>query len=233
MKNTIRRLTVLLLIAALMLSGCGGKETSVAGKVEPLPTTEPAVEDTPLSMGRIEGGIYTNDYAGFGCKLDNNWTYASAEELQDMPDDVQELVEGSELADNMDVYPQLFDMQAENVNDLVNMNVVYTKIPMKERLAYAVLSEEQELEQVMAQKDMLAESYAQAGITLQSMEIVTVNFLGEEHYAMYTVAETQDVPYYMVQLLNYDIGAYGVTLTISSFIEDKTGEVLDLFYKVG
>ena len=74
---------------------------------------------------------------------------------------------------------------------------------------------------------------AQAGITLQSMEIVTVNFLGEEHYAMYTVAETQDVPYYMVQLLNYDIGAYGVTLTISSFIEDKTGEVLDLFYKVG
>lgn len=230
MKRMYRLLVSLILVMALLLAGCGGKQEEVSGKITPN-ETEAAVEENPVSLGRIEGGVYTNAYAGFGCKLDANWVYYGAEELQELPDDVRNQIEGSEMGEAMEGYPQIFDMQAENVNDLTGMNVVYTKVGMQERLAYSMLNEEQEIDAALEQKDMMVDAYAQAGIEVQSMEKVKVTFLGEEHYALYTVAQTQGVAYYMLQINNYDAGAYGVTLTVSSFLEDKTEDVLNLFYK--
>ena len=32
-------------------------------------------DEHPLSLVRLEGGIYTNTYAGFGCELDSSWTF--------------------------------------------------------------------------------------------------------------------------------------------------------------
>ena len=43
---------------------------------------------------------------------------------------------------------------------------------------------------------------------------------------------TQGVPYYTLQIMDYTVGQYGVTLTVSSFVEDKTQQLLDLFYAV-
>ena len=56
-------------------------------------------DEHPLSLGRLEGGIYTNTYAGFGCELDSSWTFYSAEELQDIPSSVKDAISGSELGD--------------------------------------------------------------------------------------------------------------------------------------
>ena len=231
MKKKISILTALLLAACLVFAGCS-EEKAVSGEITPQQTTEPQLAEKELSVGRIEGGVYTNAYAGFGCALDSNWTYYSAEELQEMPEDVQSLVEGSELSEDMQKYAQIFDMQAENVAELTGVNVVYTKIGMQERLAYALLDESDEIDAMLESKDSMIEAYAQGGITVQSMEKVKVTFLGQEHYALYTVAQVEGIPYYMTQLLNYDIGAYGVTITASSFVEDKTADVLDLFYVV-
>lgn len=230
MKKNSCMLIALLLAACLVLCGCGGEKT-VSGEITPQ-ETEAQLQEKELSMGRMEGGTYTNAYAGFGCDLDSNWTYYGSEELQEMPEDVKELMEGSELGDNMEAYPQLFDMKAENVNDLTSINVLYTKIGMQERLAYALLDEEAEWDAMLEQKDSVIEAYAQAGMMVTSMEKVEVTFLGEAHCALYTVAEMEGVPYYMLQINNYDLGTYGVTLTIASFLEDKTADVLSLFYAV-
>ena len=78
-------------------------------------------------MGRLEGGVYTNSYTGYGCNLDSSWTYYSAEELQDMPEAVKEAMEGSELGDSIDTLNQFTDMMAENVEALTTMNVLYQK----------------------------------------------------------------------------------------------------------
>ncbi len=250
MKRSIAYLTALMLCVA-MLMGCGGGEADVAGKTTPLdgqaapeapkseltqttePTAEPEPEENELSLGRMEGGVYENSYAGFGCKLDANWTFYGAEELQELPDAVKEGMEGTELGEVMENYPQITDMMAENAETLASMNVLYTKIGVKERLAYSLLSEDDIIDMTLeGQKDMLVEAYEQAGISVKTVEKVEVTFLGETHKALYTEGEVSGIEVYMLQVIDYTRGQYGVTLTVSSYIEDRTQEILDLFYKV-
>lgn len=234
-----------LLLALIMVfsvfAGCAAKEPA-SGEIssreeaeeEQIPEAEPEVieEETPVSLGRMEGGVYTNTYAGFGCELDENWTFYTAEELQELPENVNEAFGDSELGELADGYAQISDMAADNANDLTTMNVLYTKLPMQERLFYLTLTEEELLEISLNQQDMLAEAYAEAGIELVSMEIVPVSFLGEDHYALKSTTVTQGVDYYILQIMDYTRGSYGVTLTVGSYFEDKTPQLLDLFFAV-
>ena len=228
----MKKLFALLLVLSMLLCGCGGSQPT--GEVTPITeaATEPAPTEKPLSFGRIEGGTYTNDYAGIGCQLDENWSVYSAEELQELPEMINGAVEGSQMEQVMEDYPQFFDLQAENVNDLLAVNVVYTKVGMQERLTYAVLSEEETIDATLQHKDMMIESYIQAGMEVESVEKVKLTFLGEEHWGIRTVAYTQGVPIYMLQVMNFKLGAYGMNLNATSYLEDNAQSVLDLFYVV-
>ena len=220
------------LILVLSMTACGKTtESSVAGKVEP---TEEATEaaETPVSMGRLEGGTYINEYTGYACDLDSNWAFYTAEELQELPENVQEILADTEIGDNMEGIPQFTDMMAENVEKLVTVNVMYTKVGMQERLVYAVMSDEQIIEEVLKQKDSMIEAYAQAGMDVESMEKVTINFLGQERTAMKTVSNVDGVTQYTLQVFDYHLGQYSVTLTATSFVEDNTQWVMDQFYPV-
>ncbi len=255
-------LLTLMLALSLMISGCAKDEPPVSGQIEPNPTqssevvtttapatvpTQAATEETvppettevpesteseAAALGRLEGGTYTNSYAGYGCQLDESWVYYSAEELQALPDNIEEVLADSELAEDMAQMSQIMDMQAENADELATINVLYSKLGLQERLAYMVLTEEQVIDSVLEQKDMLVQSYTQMGMEVSSLEKVQVEFLGQEHWAMKTQAMTQGVPYYTLQIMDYTAGQYGVTLTVSSFVEDKTQQLLDLFYAV-
>lgn len=224
-----------LLAAVMVLAGCGKKD--ISGTVTPAETKATETESTeqeenPLSLGRLEGGVYTNTYAGFGCTMDSSWTFYSAEELQDLPGTVKDALSGSELGDALADYDQITDMMAECVDDLTTINVLYQKLSMQERIAYALLSEEEVLDTTLEEYDLLVEAYAQAGIDVTSMEKVSVTFLGEPHTALKTTATTQGVDYYVLQVFDYQLGEYSVATTFSSYVEDKTESLLDLFYKV-
>ena len=61
MKKTMRLLLILALAAAL-LAGCGAEPENLGGTVTPTasaPTEVP--EEGGVSMGRMEGGVYTNE----------------------------------------------------------------------------------------------------------------------------------------------------------------------------
>lgn len=233
----MKKLFILLTVAALLLCGCGNSEP-VSGEVTPVTeapaevTEAPAPTEKPLSFGRIEGGTYTNTYMGIGCTMDENWSIYSAEELQTLPETVQGAIAGSDLESVMADYPQIFDLQAENVNDLLAVNIVYTKIGLQERLLYATQTEEETVDGILSQADLIKESYTQAGMEVESMEKVKLTFLGEEHWGVRTVANAGGVPIYMLQVMNFDLGAYGVNLTATSYLEDNAQSVLDLFYPV-
>lgn len=213
-------------------------EPTVPEVTDPEPTApetteaEEADPDSNLSLGRMEGGIYTNEYVGYACALDSNWSFLSAEELQQIPSTVSDLISGSELAEALGDTAQFTDMMAENINDLTTMNVLYQKLSLQERLAYAALSEADVVDATLTQKDMMIAAYQQAGILVASMEKVTVTFMGEERTAIYTVASVQDVPYYLLQFFDFRLGAYAVTTTLASYVEDNTAALTELFYRL-
>ena len=183
-------------------------------------------------MGAMEGGVYTNEYVGYGCKLDENWVFATAEELQQLPENVSELLADSELVDENTALTQFYDMQAENVTDLLSINVVYQKLDMATRAAYMLMTEERILDEVLKLKDSMISSYATAGIIATSIEKVQITFLGEERYALFTTASVGGTPYYILQLFDYHLGAYSVTTTLASYVENNTESMLPLFYAV-
>lgn len=224
---------ILVLILALLLSACGSPgKSGVTGSIQPA-ETETAETEQPVSMGRLEGGVYTNSYTGYGCSLDSSWVYYSAEELQELPEDTMELFEDSELFDDSDVLNYFTDMMAENAEAMTTMNVLYQKLSMEERLAYAAMDEGEILEYVLEEMGgEMADAYAQAGFTVESAETVTVTFLGQQRTALKTAYSMEGVPYYTLQLFDFGLGKYSVTLTLASFLEDNTADLLELFYAV-
>ena len=110
------------------------------------------------------------------------------------------------------------------------MNVLYQKLSIQERLAYAALNEDQVVDATLEQSDAMVAAYAQAGIAVSAMKKVKVTFLGEERTAIHTTATIQDVPYYVLQFFDFDLGGYAVTTTVASYVEDRTADLAALFY---
>lgn len=215
----------------------GGEEVVVSGEVAPNDgpgeTEEvPELTDAPLAIGRVEGGIYTNEYLGVAASLNENWAFYTAEELQELPGLASEGFEGTELGELAKDVEYFTDMQAENINDLTVLAIGYQRLDLATRLTYAQMTEEEIVDVTLEQKDMLIEAYTQGGIETESVEKKTVEFLGEEHCALYTVASVEGTPCYILQLYAYNIGEWGVTMTFTSYIEDRTESLLELFYEI-
>lgn len=238
-RRNLSWILAIVMVLSLALSGCGTSEKDISGTVTPVatkpvqtPTEEPA-EEKVMSLGRIEGGTYTNNYVGFAMDLDSSWTYHSAEELQEIPENVAELFEGSELGDSINPLTQITDMLAENVNMMTTINVLYQKLDMQSRVAYALMDEEAILDATLTESDMIIEAYAQGGIEVSSLEKVSVTFLGEERMALKTTSTMEGVPYYTLQVFDYHLGEYSATITFASFLEDQTESLLAMCYPIG
>lgn len=225
-----RIFAMLLIVVMLLMTACGGSDEEVSGHVEAPAETQAPEEN--LSLGRLNGGVYTNKYTGYGCTLDSSWSIYSAEELQQMPDIAKEAMEGSELAEAIDTMSQFTDIMAENVDQLLTFNVLYQKLGTEERMANAILSEKDMIEGVLGMQDQMIDAYAQAGITVKSMEAVEITFLGKTRTALHTSTDMQGVPYYILQIFDRKLGSHSVTLTLGSYVEDNTMSMLELFYTV-
>ncbi len=147
--------------------------TEAAKDEEPKVTEAPKATEAPeetgntTSLGRVQGGKYVNEYMGISCTLDSNWEFYTAEELQELPQNVEELFAGTEAEDLMSNLQSITDMTAENATELTSMNIMYQKMSMQERLAFANMSNDDVVEaMVTSQKDMLIATYAQAGINV-------------------------------------------------------------------
>ena len=224
-KTTMMRLFALVLALMMVLCACGDSKDQISGTVTPA-ATEAAEKE--MSLGRIEGGIYTNNYVGFQMELDSNWTYYSAEELQDIPSNVAEMFKDSELGQNVDTVNQFTDMMAESVEDLASINVLCQKMDVQTRLVYATMDDEAIVDMMLEQSDLLIEAYASAGITVEKIEKVTVNFLGQQRFALKTTSSIEGLPYIALQLFEYHLGQYSVTTTFATYLEDNTESLLDL-----
>lgn len=245
----MKKLIPLMLVLALLLCACGDSNvpsgtitTTEPAATEPAATepvaTEPPATEPPatepakiMTLGRIEGGTYTNDYWGFAMDLDSTWVYSSAEELQELPEDVSGMLNDSELSESL--LANIYDMQAESAEALANINVLYQKMDLATRLTYASMTDDQILDALLAQMDTMVEAYTQMGLTNVAITKTTATFLGAEVPALMTTYMMQDVPAYCLQIFNFHLGQYSCTITFTSFLEDRTADLAAMCYAIG
>lgn len=185
--------------------------------------------DNAVVFGVLEGNVYTNEYAGFRLELDDNWTLMTSEELQELPENVEQLMQGTALGETMKKYTQLFDMQAQSLTDMRSINVVYQVKAAALALAGNLLTEEQLIDATLTQKDLMTSTYESMGMEDITIEKTKVQFMGQERFALKTSAKMLGLEYYIVQLIDYSCGEYGVYITCAAFGEADLDGLLALF----
>ena len=123
-------LTILMTMAA-----CGQQTTDEAGG-----TVDPgAVEDQGTSgqvdmpaddagtpeLGSVNGGTYTNEFAGIGCTLDETWTFYTEAQIAEINGFLTEGTSDEEMRQLMEENQSVYDMYASSTDGLMTMNVVF------------------------------------------------------------------------------------------------------------
>jgi len=199
---------VLALVLALCLVACGTAEA---------PKSNIEKNDDSAALGTMQGGVYTNEYAGFKLTLDDKWVFSSEEELKEL--DSEDWADGAGVT----------DMIADNEETFSSIDISYLKLSMTERLAAATTTEEEIVDAMMEEKDELIAEYTQEGAQDVTMEKKTVTFLGQQRVAVLTTGSIEGISFYILQLQDYTKGSFGVLITLSSYITDSTQELLDMF----
>ena len=207
-----------------------GEEATATPEADDAEATEETGKTT--SLGRVQGGVYGNEYVGVSCTLDSEWEFYTAEELQEFPVDVAEMFKGTDMEDEMSQMSYITDMSAENQEDFTSMNIIYEKLDLQQRLALGNTTSSDIVDTMLVyQKDMLTTTYAQAGINVLDMSKKSVEFCRETMDGLYMYCDVSGIPYYTLQIFDYSLGDYAVTITLASFMEDKTAELATLYAK--
>ena len=246
MKKRYSLILTALLVSALLLNGCGSPdptETSASPtEAVAAPSSEATVpaqapsesapatteELTPVVLGTVNGNVYENEYVGFGCEFPENWTLAPAEVLQELPDAVADILADTDLDTSI---PQIMDLYAQDPEQGTSVNVLYTEMPATERLAYLLLNDDQIIDSVLEQKDLLVDSYAQAGMETQSIEKDSASFLGQDRVVIRTTCRANGLDICIIQVFDYHLGGkYAVTTTFSGLSPEAVENTMAMFY---
>lgn len=195
------------------------------------PTEEPAAAESDaeaLPLGEItetETGIhYENAELGIACDLDKNWYVYSEEEMAQLAGITADKFKGSnyeELMKNSNVF---YDFFASRIDGLatINVNFSYTGSTLGVDI-------EKYLDFMLPQMKTMIES---SGMTDVVVEKNTVTFAGSERSGILIHAKTEGIDYFAQQVY-FTVGPRISTLTMGTFLEDTTADLVALFQPVG
>lgn len=238
----ILALALVLCMAAACFAGCGKSEESIRGSVTPekkesqtepketVPVTTPDAvpETTPettagaeFSMGSTSGNQWENAFIGIGCKLDENWTFLSDEEILQQNQLSTDLV-GEEYKEALESAAVVYDMMASHVDGMKNVSVNLEKLT-----GAALLINEETYVSVAVENAVGAlESMGIENVQATTEEIT---FGGGNHYCVRIEGESSGNKLYET-LVAIKCNGYIACITVATWIEDGTGEILGCFY---
>lgn len=140
----MKRYISLLLAAvmALTMTACGGRSDTdtedIGGTVRPgvtentgTGTVQPGTDDETqdgFEPGSVSGGVYANEFAGIGCKLDDSWVFYTQEQMAELNGVLTEGTDSEDVKAMLADSPSIFDMYAVSTDGLMTMNVVFQNL---------------------------------------------------------------------------------------------------------
>ncbi len=237
-----RRIALLLALVMLVsLCACGKTESEIRGAVTAITeepqteapsqteaeeaTEESPVEDVEVKIGLVNGGRYESEFLGVGCELDENWIYATQEEMAQLMGITTEAFADTDYAESIKDAEMFYDMYAANADGLSSINVLLQNLGL---IYGTVLTEEQYIE---LSTQSLSTQLESAGFSNVEWEVVQLDFAGESRPGLKISSEIEGVPYYCTQAY-IKSGSYIAVITLATYFEDTTEAMIDYFFAV-
>lgn len=200
------------------------EETSVEASTE---DAAPAEEEKAFAVGVVNENVYENAYLGFGCKLGENWTLLSEEQIKEYNQITTDTL-GDEYAKQMEALDVAFDMMAINeTTQLDNINVIMQKLS-----GVSLILTEESFIDISLSDPATKEALESTGYVNVEISKEKINFLGKEHVCLKSHASYQDYFELYQAIIPVKVSGHMGVVTISSFGEDNTQALADLFYVV-
>ena len=232
MKKTAAMLMAIWMLA-LMLTACGqqapeqtggsvkpgaAQDQSVTGQVD---ASQPDEEE--LEMGSVNGGTYTNAFAGIGCALDETWVFYTKEQIAELNGFLTDGTSDEDMKKLMENSQSVQDMYASSTDGLMTINVVFQNMGL---LLGTTMSAQEYAELHVTQIPDAMEAY---GFEDVAASVTTAELAGEERPAIALTATIQDIPVYEL-IVCLRQGNYIYCVTLCSYTEDVTAQMAELFY---
>lgn len=232
MKKTAAMLMAIWMLA-LMLTACGqqapeqtggsvkpgaAQDQSVTGQVD---ASQPDEEE--LEMGSVNGGTYTNAFAGIGCALDETWVFYTKEQIAELNGFLTDGTSDEDMKKLMENSQSVQDMYASSTDGLMTINVVFQNMGL---LLGTTMSAQEYAELHVAQ---IPDAMAAYGFEDVAASVTTAELAGEERPAIALTATIQDIPVYEL-IVCLRQGNYIYCVTLCSYTEDVTAQMAELFY---
>lgn len=226
----MKKLTLILLALTMLmgLCACGSKDpadTTASTQNTTIPTTVPTtapVETQEPQLGSYENGVYSNPYIGIQCTVDQEWYVYNREEMAQLNGLVLDTMTDKDLVEqlkNADVAYLFYAMKDEG---LISMNITLEKL----NLVNGILLDEKAYAKASVQQLPAAlESMGMTGVTAKEE---VFSFAGQEHAGVSVYGNYSGVDFYE-KLICIKAGEYMAVVTVASYTEDLTGELLNHF----
>ena len=232
MKKTAAMLMAIWMLA-LMLTACGqqapeqtggsvkpgaAQDQSVTGQVD---ASQPDEEE--LEMGSVNGGTYTNAFAGIGCALDETWVFYTKAQIAELNGFLTDGTSDEDMKKLMENSQSVQDMYASSTDGLMTINVVFQNMGL---LLGTTMSAQEYAELHVTQ---IPDAMAAYGFEDVAASVTTAELAGEERPAIALTATIQDIPVYEL-IVCLRQGNYIYCVTLCSYTEDVTAQMAELFY---
>ena len=204
--------------AALLLALC---LLAALGGCQKLQQAADAVNAKEFSMGTVNGNSYENDFVGIRCDLPQDWTIYDEAQLAEMLGLFSDTFTEGDFKDLVEETGTSLIFYAENPSTLSSINITVADTESYDM----AMSDHKAL--VDAMVEQMPEMMEQAHTTDVKVETDTFSFCGEDTYGTYITATVYGVPIFQRQVIDVE-GTYNLTITVCSYEEDNTMELLEL-----
>lgn len=220
---------IFLLFAWLVtLCGCQNDDVDIRGKYENDASnfSSDAPKDTnasteKFSLGKTKANVYESDFIGIRYTLDDNWSFYDDKQIKELNKIAVDLA-GDEVEKLLEDATIIYDMYASDSDQLNNININLEKVNISQLVELDIA------ENFKTLMPILKDSFSNMGYENINLEIGKVEVDGKTLDAIHTTAEINGVNMYQT-IFQKKCNGYLASMTVTTFFEDTTADLLDNF----